>query len=197
MNGLRVDEYPEGATPLDRDEMEGLRFPHVETWGELDQLEQQNIQDGYLWLVRQRKYRDFMDVGFVTELHRKLFGKVWRWAGQYRTSGKNIGVDYPYIGIRLSELLDNVRYWVEHETFSNQELAARFHHQLVLIHPFPNGNGRHARIMTDILLEKVVGAEPVQWGEGLEREGEHRQRYLRALRAADQGDYQLLIEFVS
>ena len=193
-----VMDYPDGATPLNSDEMEGLKYPHIETRGELDQLEQQNIQEGYNWLKRQRKFKDFISEEFVIELHKQLFGSVWSWAGSFRNSDKNIGIDHLYIGVELRDLLEDARYWVEHGTYNNEEFAARFHHRLVKIHPFPNGNGRHARIMTDVILEKVLGISPVNWGaSALDNDGEHRQRYIQALRAADNNDYQSLIEFVS
>jgi len=193
-----VMDYPDGATPLNTDEMEGLKYPHIETRVELDQLEQQNIQEGYNWLKRQRKFKDFISEAFVIELHIQLFGSVWSWAGSFRNSDKNIGIDHLYIAVELRNLLEDARYWLEHGTYNNEEFAARFHHRLVKIHPFPNGNGRHARIMTDVILEKVLGISPVNWGaSGLDKDGEHRQRDIQALRAADNNDYQSLIEFVS
>ena len=191
-------EYPEGATPLDPDEMDGLKHPQIETRGELDQLEQQNIQDGYNWLQRQRKYREFLSEEFVLALHKQLFGSVWKWAGTFRNSDKNIGIDHLYIGEELRKLLADTKYWIEHETYKREELAARFHHRLVKIHPFPNGNGRHARIMTDVILEKILNVPPVNWGgRALDKEGNHRLTYIQALKAADKNDYRPLIEFVS
>ena len=190
-------EYPEGATPLDPDELAGLKHPHVETRGELDQLEQANIQEGYRWLSRQRKYREFLNEDFVLDLHRHLFGDVWSWAGAFRKSEKNIGADPASIGMELRNLLDDAKYWVEHNTYSREEFAARFHHRLVKIHPFTNGNGRHARIMTDAILERVLKVKPVNWGSGLNTKTEHRMAYIAALRAADNNDYRPLIDFVS
>ena len=193
-----VMDEAEGATPLDPDEMKELKLSHIETRGELDQVEQQNIQDGYNWLSRQRKYKDFLSVEFLKALHEKLFGEVWAWAGQFRNSEKNIGIDPIHIPVELRNLLDDARYWVEHGTYGREEFAARFHHRLVKIHPFANGNGRHARIMTDVILEKVLGVAPINWGaDSLSTDGEHREAYLNALRAADNHDYRLLIEFVS
>lgn len=193
-----VMDYPDGATPLDPDELEGLKFPHIETRGELDQLEQQNIQEGYNWLARQRKYKDFISEDFLKALHEKLYGSVWSWAGSFRHSDKNIGVDHLTISVELRNLLDDARFWVENKTFGREEFAARFHHRLVKIHPFPNGNGRHARIMTDVILEKELGVKPVNWGATtLVKDGEHRQNYIQALRAADNNNYSQLIEFVS
>ena len=189
-------EYPDGATPLDPDELEGLKHPHVETRGELDQLEQVNIQEGYRWLSRQRKYKLFLNEEFVLDLHRHLFGDVWKWAGTFRKSEKNIGVDPAHIGMELRNLLEDAKYWIENQTYQREELAARFHHRLVKIHPFSNGNGRHARIMTDIILERVLTLEPISWRKGLGSDTDHRRDYIDALRAADNYDYQLLIEFV-
>ncbi|VAW97403.1 hypothetical protein MNBD_GAMMA23-916 [hydrothermal vent metagenome] len=189
--------YPKGATPLDPDEMEGLKHPHIETRGELDQLEQQNIQDGYKWLSQQRKYKTFANEEFIKTLHKMLLGEVWSWAGQFRLSEKNIGIDPIHIPVELRNLLDDVKAWLEYGTYEREEFAARLHHRLVKIHLFANGNGRHARIFTDVILEKDMGVAPINWGaNSLSSDGEHREKYITALRAADRNDYKLLIEFV-
>ncbi len=193
---MEVD-YAKGATPLDPDDMEGLKHPHIETRGELDQLEQQNIQDGFIWLNKQRKFKDYLSENFLLELHKRMLGDVWSWAGNFRHSGKNIGVDHLVVGVELKKLLDDARYWIEHKTYGREEFAARLHHRLVLIHPFPNGNGRHARIMTDVILERVLDVAPVNWGSDLGTDGEHREAYINALQAADRNDYQSIIKFVS
>ena len=190
-------EYLDGETPLDPDEMEGLKHPHIQTRGELNQLEQHNIQEGYKWLARQRKHKDLLTETFILDLHKQMLGQVWSWAGSLRHAEKNIGVDPVVIGVELRKLLDDARYWVEHETYNREEFAARFHHRLVKIHPFPNGNGRHARIMTDVILETILDVLPIEWGaRTLDVEGEHRQNYINALRAADGDDYRALIDFV-
>ena len=190
-------EYLDGETPLDPDEMEGLKHPHIQTRGELNQLEQHNIQEGYKWLARQRKHKDLLTETFILDLHKQMLGQVWSWAGSFRHTEKNIGVDPLDIGVELRKLLDDARYWVEHETYNREEFAARFHHRLVKIHPFPNGNGRHARIMTDVILETILDVLPIEWGaRTLDVEGEHRQNYINALRAADGDDYRALIDFV-
>jgi Fic-DOC domain mobile mystery protein B len=95
-----------------------------------------------------------------------MFGKVWAWAGEYRRTDKNIGVDWTQISVRFRELLNDVRYWIDHETYSPDEIATRFHHRLVQIHLFSNGNGRHARVMTDVLVEKVLEQESFRLGIG-------------------------------
>lgn len=141
-----VLDHPDGATPLDPDEMEGLRFKHITTGGELDELEQVNIESGLLWLSR-RRAKDVLTDAFAIALHRRLFGDVWRWAGTFRKTGKNIGIDPLTIGVELRTLMDDARYWAQHATYEPIEAAVRFHHRMVFIHPLPNGNGRHARII--------------------------------------------------
>lgn len=189
-------EYPEGATPLDPDEMEGLKFKHVTTRGELDHLEQGNIQTGLQWLGRSRD-KDILDELFVRELHKRLFGEVWTWAGTFRKTGKNIGVDPEQIAVKLRMLLDDARYWIDNRIYPPEEIAVRFHHQLVYIHAFPNGNGRHARIIADALLTKTLDKKPIDWagGHDLQTMGTRRKEYIAALRAADRGDYELLFAF--
>jgi Fic-DOC domain mobile mystery protein B len=185
-----------GQTSLDPDELDGLKFPHVTMRQQLDQLEQANIQDGLIWLGRQRN-PDVLTERFVRKLHQKLLGQVWSWAGTYRRTEKNIGIAPQQIPTQLHDLLADVRYWIDHETYPPQEIALRFHHRLVYIHPFANGNGRLARIVADTLLQKTLGAEPVNWSGGyaLEAMNARREQYVAALRAADGGDYAPLFEF--
>ena len=190
-------DYPEGATPLDPDEMEGLKHKHVTTRGELDHLEQANVQSGLQWMRKSRK-NDILNEKFVRDLHRKLLGDVWKWAGIFRTTEKSIGVDPLEIAVNLRMLLDDVRYWIKNETYSPEQIAIRFHHRLVSIHLFPNGNGRHARIMADALLMKAFGKQPIDWagGHDFQSMGERRKEYLTALRTADQGNYTPLLAFI-
>ena len=193
----RVNNEPEGATPLDHGEMEGLRYSHITTRGELDELEQANIVEGMQWLKKQRNV-DILSEAFVRNLHKQLFGKVWKRAGSFRQTEKNIGVDPVQIAIQLRQLLDDANYWIEKKTYPPKELAARFHHKLVLIHPFPNGNGRHARIMADAILIKVMGERAIDWAGGykLDVMNERRKQYIAALRAADRDEFSKLLEFV-
>lgn len=190
-------EEPDGATPLEPDELEGLKFPHVTTRGELDELEQANIEQGLAWISRRRGGSVFED-GFIRTLHKRLFGDVWSWAGEYRQTEKNIGIDPIHIAVQLRTLLDDARYWAEHDTYPPLEAAARFHHRMVQIHPFANGNGRHARIATDIMLEDVYKHPPIAWASGfdLQADNERRDAYIAALRAADAGDMNPLLSFV-
>ncbi len=190
-------EYPKGATPLDPDELAGLKFPHIQTRGELDQMEQVNIQDGLRWLAQKNQVTVLNDT-FLRELHKRLFGEVWSWAGRFRLTEKNIGVAPEQIAVTLKNLLDDVKYWCEHKTYDPQEIALRFHHRLVQIHCYPNGNGRHARIATDALLQKELGEPAINWGNAkLQDVSEHRQEYIETLRQADKGNYQpLLVKFI-
>jgi Fic-DOC domain mobile mystery protein B len=190
-------DYPDGATPLNPNEMDGLRFKHVSTRGELDQLEQANITEGMTWLDKQ-KTPDVLTERFICNLHKQLLGDVWEWAGSFRKTEKNIGVDPFQIAIQLRQLLDNVRYWIENDTYLPRELAARFHHRLVSIHAFPNGNGRHARIMADAVLTKLMNEPGIDWAGGykLENMNERRNEYIAALRAADGHDFSALLKFV-
>lgn len=192
-----IVDYPDGATPLDLDEMEGLRYKHVTTRGELDELEQANVDEGLQWLKKHKKL-DVLTEDFVRTLHKKLFGKVWKWAGTFRKTEKNIGVDPIQVAIELRQLLDNTEFWIENGMYLPKELAARFHHKLVYIHPFPNGNGRHARIMADAILTKLMGEPAIDWAGGyrLEQMNERRDQYIAALRKADGHDFEELFRFV-
>jgi Fic-DOC domain mobile mystery protein B len=188
-------EYPAGATPLDPDEADGLKLAHITTRGEVDYFEAANIRKAEQWAFG-RKHKDLMTPEFIRRLHKQMFGDVWKWAGNYRTTEKNIGVLVWNIGPELRQLCDNVRYQIEHSSYEPDELVARFHHQLVKIHPFPNGNGRISRIMADLVLVSL-GQPRFSWGQGnLDKDTDARKNYLDALRAADKNDYSLLMDFV-
>jgi Fic-DOC domain mobile mystery protein B len=190
-------QYAEGATPLDPDEIGGLKHKHITTQGELDQLEQANIESGLLWLGRQRAH--VLTDDFAITLHKRLFGDVWDWAGTFRKTGKNIGIDPVHIPIELRSLMGDAKYWADNKTYPAVEAAVRLHHRLVKIHPFPNGNGRHARIMADTVLDRVYKAEPIDWAGGydLQKMNERRKTYIAALKAADQNDIGPLMAFVA
>ncbi|NWB86020.1 mobile mystery protein B [Pseudomonas gingeri] len=188
-------ELKPGQTPLDHDEAAGLKPKHISTQGELDEWEAENLLKARQWLNRQKKL-DVLNEHFCRDLHKKMFSDTWNWAGTFRRTEKNIGCDPIQISIKLNQLLGNVAYWVENKTFTPDEIAARFHHQLVSIHPFPNGNGRHARYMTDALLRQC-GCPDFSWGNGnLVSTNEVRDRYIQSLCDADAGDYAPLMVFV-
>lgn len=192
---VNLDEE-DGQTPLDLDEKTGLIPEHLATKGDLNDWEQENILRAVRWL-RRRRSPDVLSEGFCRALHAKMFDLTWVWAGTFRRSDKNIGCDWTQVGLRLAQLFGNTRWWVDNETFPPDEIAARFHRDLVWIHPFPNGNGRHSRLMADALL-RSLGQPAFSWGNGgnLVAASDIRTRYLAALRAADQGNYEPLLEFV-
>lgn len=185
----------EDATPLDPDEAEGLIPSHIGTREELNEWEQANIAAAAVWLEEKRP-EPVLTMRFLEELHRRMFDKTWKWAGVFRWTGKNIGVPVSSIREDLNNLLKDTDHWIEHKTYSTDEIAARFHHRLVSIHPFPNGNGRHARLMTQALQDQR-GVPRFTWGWGsLLKDGETRTAYITALQAADRGVYEQLITFV-
>ena len=187
--------YAPGATPIDPDEALGLIPVHITTQADLNAWEEMNIVEGANWIKR-RKITQSLNEGLVRELHHRMFNQTWLWAGTFRKSAKSIGIDWPQISVALRNLLDNTTYQIEHQTMSIDEIAVRFHHQLVLIHAFPNGNGRHARLMADALIMSL-GGERFTWGgnKPIETLGTTRQSYLSALRAADNGHLDSLMQF--
>jgi len=188
-------QYPPGATPIDPDEALGLIPKHISTQAQLNAWEELNIVEGANWIERQKLIQSF-DEGLVRELHRRMFNETWQWAGTFRKSAKSIGIDWTQISIALKNLIDNTTYQIENKTLPLDEIVVRFHHQLVLIHAFPNGNGRHARLMADALIVNLGGAR-FSWGgnTSIASPGATRQNYLSALRAADNGDIAPLMKF--
>ncbi|HEY9687402.1 MAG TPA: mobile mystery protein B [Coleofasciculaceae cyanobacterium] len=185
----------DAATPLTEEEQEGLIPTWIALRSELNAAEQENILAAEQWAFS-RNHREILTERFIRNLHKRMFGDVWRWAGQFRKTARNIGVSSWQIASELRTLIENTQYWIEHQTYSPDEIAARFHHKLVWIHPFPNGNGRLARMMTDILL-KHMGQPRFTWGQGSPVEAsEIRKAYVLALRAADDGDTRSLLKFV-
>lgn len=189
-------DYSEGATPLVPDEIDGLIPTHIVNRGQLNALEQENITAASLWLESGRIKKINTEAN-LRSLHKKMFGQVWKWAGKFRISGKNIGVDAYQIAVELRNLCEDVDTWIEFSSYPVDEIAVRFHHRLVYIHPFPNGNGRHARMATDFLLKKQLGTNAFSWGSASIDVISHvRRDYIHALRTADNGNYQPLLEFV-
>lgn len=188
-------DYPEGATPLDPEDAAALIDSHVTTQGQLNDLEAKNVVAGNLWALM-RAPAAILTTEFMQQLHVRMFGDTWKWAGVIRQKEtKPVGVAPETIRARLADLCADVEEQLMDGTWSVEEIAARFHHRLVFIHPFPNGNGRFSRTMADLLLMKW-DKEPFVWGPDLDRNGEGRERYLEALRAADAKDYQPLFELL-
>lgn len=189
-----LEPQNDGATALSSEEREGLIPSYITTRDELNEAEQGNILEARQWAFS--KKRDVLNEAFLKTLHKRMYGKVWRWAGEYRSTGKNIGIDSYQIPTELRNLLDDLRYWIDHKIHSADENAARFHHRLTFIHCYPNGNGRHARMATDLLLISI-GNNPFTWGNAnLCDPGEMRNAYIAALHAADRHNIAPLMEFV-
>lgn len=188
-------EYPHGATPLDPNEMNGLIPDYISTQSELNKLEQENILSAEAWLQKKKLKWELSD-HFVREVHARMFCDVWKWAGKFRKSGKNIGVSAEKVPEELRKLCDDTKYWIANEIYGWDELGARFHHRLVWIHAFPNGNGRHARLITDALLQRH-GQDTFTWGMGRSVSIEQvRAEYLAALKEADEKRMGRLVKFV-
>lgn len=186
-------EEPDDATPLTPEEKRDLIPSHMAYRSELNEAEEENIARGQDWAFSRR--RDPLSERFIRDLHRHMLGEVWRWAGSFRTSERNLGIAYYEIPMAVHQLLEDTRAWVEYKTYPPDEIAVRFHHRLVQIHAFPNGNGRHSRLMADILVMSF-GEERFSWGSARLRDaGDVRRRYIDALQAADNHDIGPLIEF--
>jgi len=194
--GLDIN-YNDGQTPLSEKEKEGLLIPNISTRGELDEFEQLNIEEAILWsLKRNFKKKNLFTEAFICELHKRMYGNVWAWAGEFRKTNKNIGVDKWQIATDLSVLLGNVQFWNANNIFGSDETAIRFKHRLVSIHCFANGNGRHSRLMADIIIEHCFKLPHFTWGSAITAiPGDTRRRYLNALKSADKGEIEPLIKF--
>lgn len=166
---------------------------HIAYRSELNAAEEENILRGQDWALARR--RDLLTEAYVKELHRRMLGDVWRWAGKFRTSERNLGIPFFEIPVAVRLLLADAQAWLEYKTYSPDEIAVRLHHRLVQIHPFPNGNGRHSRLLSDLLVMQL-GRPRFTWGSVQLRDpGELRRTYIAALRAADEHDAGPLIEF--
>jgi Fic-DOC domain mobile mystery protein B len=194
--GLDLD-YIDGQTPLDEEDKEGLLIPTIATRGELDEFEQQNIEQAIQWTMRRSfKPELVFTEAFIRQVHKRMYADVWAWAGEFRKTNKNIGVDKWQIPTELRYLLDDTIYWHDNNTYPPEEIAIRFKHRIVSIHCFPNGNGRHSRLMADIIIEKIYRQPVFSWGAAtLSGAGDARAAYLLAVKAADSGDYGLLLAF--
>jgi Fic-DOC domain mobile mystery protein B len=189
-----LDEDVDGSTPLAEEEQEQLIQSYITLRHELNEAEQANILEAEDRAFLRK--RDVLSTQFLDNLHKRMFGRVWRWAGEHRQSNKTVGIDAYRIPTELRQLMDDCRYWVDQASYGLDEIAARFHHRLVWIHPYPNGNGRHARLAADLFLVSL-GSTPFSWGRiNLVNAGETRSEYIAALRAADNHDIRPLLEFV-
>ncbi len=194
--GLEL-EYQDGQTPIDENEKEGLLIQSITTHGELDEHEQLNIEKAIEWIIQTKINPDkILTEEFIKKIHEKMFSDIWKWAGKFRKSEKNIGVEWIKIGVELKYLLDDTKYWIDNKTYSPDEIAIRFKHRLVNIHCFPKGNGRHSRIMADIIIESIFNKEIFTWNHSnMLKPHRTRKKYIAAIKAGDKGNINPLIEF--
>lgn len=192
--GLILQHVP-GSTPLDPDETEGLIPEHITTHDQLNDWEAANILKGKNWALSNKR-RNLLTEGFLRDLHRQMFNDTWKWAGTYRKTEKSIGIAPEKVSISVREIMDNVAYMLQHKVVGLDEIAVRLHHGLVQTHPFPNGNGRVTRLIAD-LLQWTNHRPTFTWGGGvsLVASSGARDRYIPALKAADQGDIMPLLAF--
>jgi Fic-DOC domain mobile mystery protein B len=193
MSDPLFDPGDDAATPLEPDERRQLIPTYITTRAQLNEAEQIGITEADEWAFRRK--RNVLDEKFLLSLHKRMFGKVWKWAGTFRTTERNIGVNAYTIGVDLRALLDDARFWIANDTYPPDEIAVRFHHRLVWIHPFTNGNGRHARMTAD-LLAVSLGRPRFTWGSAnLVEAAATRAQYVAALKAADAHDISPLLAF--
>jgi Fic-DOC domain mobile mystery protein B len=194
--GLNL-EYYKGQTPIEEEEKEELKIKTISTRGELDEFEQANIEKAVEWSLKiNPSAQKILTVEFVKEVHKKMFGEVWGWAGKFRKTNKNIGVDKYQVEQELKNLMDDCKFWIDNSVYPEDEIAIRFKHRIVKIHPFPNGNGRHSRLCADILIHKGFNKEIFSWGaKNITDQSETRAKYLKAIYEADNGNIMPLIIF--
>ena len=194
--GLEIN-YLDGQTPLSEEELDGLKILSISTREELDEFEQFNIEKAIQWTFGKKiQAKDLFSEKFIKDLHKRMYGEVWKWAGSFRTSEKNLGIKSYLIPVQLKQLLDDAMYWYENQIYSSDEVAVRFKHQLVSIHCFANGNGRHSRLMADLIMEKLYNKPFLTWGgSSLVKSNEKRKEYIKAIKIADRQDVSQLIMF--
>lgn len=184
-----------GQTEITPDEKRFLKLP-ITTMEELNTIESIEITKARLWALSAKTLNrnDIISLDFLMKLHKKMFSEIWSWAGKFRTTDKNIGVPVHHIQEQLKCLIDDTNYWQENAIFTLEEIALRFHHKLVQIHVFNNGNGRHARLLADCFLKKNL-KKIFDWDYNnvLHTKTKARTDYLNAMKKADNGDYTHLL----
>ena len=182
---------------MDKPQFLKILIKSITTRGELDEFEQQNIEKAIEWTLTKKFTKEYiLSEELIKELHRRMFNDVWEWAGKFRKTNKNLGVDKFEIRVEIRKLIDDCNFWIENKTFSEDEIAIRFKHRIVKIHPFPNGNGRHSRLLADVIAEKIFNKSVFSWGkDNISKPGDTRKKYLNSLHQADNGNINSLIEF--
>jgi len=190
-------EYQDGQTPLNEEEKEGLLISSITTHGELNEHEQLNIEKAIEWIIQSKLTSEkILTEKFIKNIHKKMLGKVWSWAGKFRKTEKNIGIECTKIGVELKYLLDDAKFWIKNKTYTPDDIAIRFKHRLVNIHCFSNGNGRHSRIMADIIIESIFNQKLFTWhSSNMGKANKTRKKYIETVRDADKGNINSLIDF--
>ncbi|HXQ81690.1 MAG TPA: mobile mystery protein B [Opitutaceae bacterium] len=197
MMPIEVCPADAGSGPIAPKEA-ALLLPSLSTRAQLDEIERLRINAARVWAMRGAVLRrgDLLTEAFVRDLHRRMFGGIWRGAGRYRTNEGGKGWEARRIpgGVRM--FLDDAEGWIRFSTYPVHEAAVRLHHRLRSIQPWSNGNGRHARLLADIVVASQ-GEEPLTWGSRSDPAGSPRAgaRYLDAIRAADSGGMERLVDF--
>lgn len=191
--------YIKGQTPINEEEKEGLRIATINNQSDLDEFEQLNIEEALQWIFAKKfKPQQVFTEKFICNLHKRMYGNVWAWAGKFRKTEKNLGVKQYLIPMQLKNLCDDALFWIDNNTYPAEEIAIRCKHRIVSIHCFPNGNGRHSRLLADIIIEKLFHKKPFSWGaENLSKDGNTRKEYLKAVKEADNNKYQPLLDFAN
>ena len=187
-----------GVTPLSEEDIAGLKLANITTQGELNEAEAENIIRGQEWALRSRTAAlpEMLCDDYLLRLHKEMFGDVWKWAGKFRQSDLNIGVPSHRIRTDLRQLYGEVHGWLEYQAYPPDEIAIRLHYRVVTIHPFPNGNGRHARMLTHMAMTRHFETKPLPRGGSLLRDADaKRKAYIDALVAADNRDFAPLLRF--
>jgi Fic-DOC domain mobile mystery protein B len=194
--GLNLN-YKGSQTPLEEEEKAGLLIPTIATREELDAFEQNNIEEAMQQVLNRSVMAEvLLTEKFIRHLHKQMFGDVWAWAGKFRKTDKNLGVDKWQIATTLKTLCDDTLFWIRNDTYAPDEVALRFKHSIVSIHCFANGNGRHSRLMADLIINKLYNKPLFSWGAAdLKQESAARANYLEAIKAADNGNFALLLRF--
>ncbi len=194
--GLKI-AFKDGQTPLSEEEKEGLLLRTITTHADLDEHEQLNIEKAVEWTIKTKFGKEqILTEKFIKMLHKKMLGDVWSWAGEFRRSERNLGVKWILIGTELKSLLDDTSFWIDKKTYPVEEISIRFKHRLVNIHCFPNGNGRHSRMMADIIMENIFSENPFSWSQSkMNRPDQTRKNYINALKEADRGNIRDLLNF--
>jgi Fic-DOC domain mobile mystery protein B len=194
-----ITDQPEGATPLD--DISGLLRRDITTRGQLDEAETLNILGAVDWIERGR-LRDVFTVDFYERLHSRMYDDVWEWAGDLRSvtgARPNIGVPPEMVPIELGRVAMEFNWeWQNSDQTNLLPFIAKYHHALVWVHPFNNGNGRWSRLACDVVMKRLAKKPLITWAtDTLNVDSGERSQYINALKMADDFDLAPLVEYLS